>query len=121
MREQRWEPLPPGSLFAKIQLFFKKGVPSSPVFIKLHLDSRNASHQAEIWETLEPHNSRGHDLKIQSLMGYGGSITRDRSLGEALKNLPELKRIEVALMRKQEDTLFYALEDHPLSIHLEHP
>jgi hypothetical protein len=117
--EQRWEPLPPGSLFAKIQLFFEEGIPSPPVFIKLYQNSRNASHQAEIWETLEPHNGRGHDLKVQSLMGYGGPITRDRSLGKALNNLPQLKRVEITLMHKQEDTSFYALEDHPLSIHFE--
>lgn len=121
VREQRWESLPPGSLFAKIQLFFEEGIPSPPGFIKLYQDSRNASYQAEIWETLEPHNSRGHDLKVQSLMGYGGPITRDRSLGNALNNLPQLKRVKVTLMCKREDTSFHALEAHPLSIPLGRP
>jgi hypothetical protein len=118
--EQRFPLLSPDGLFAKIQLFFEKGFPSPARVIKLHPDSRKASHQVEIWETLEPHNSRGHDIKVQSLMGYGGSITRDRSLGEALNNLPQLKRVEVTLMRKQKDALFDALDDHPLSIYLKH-
>jgi mannose-6-phosphate isomerase-like protein (cupin superfamily) len=70
--------------------------PAAEAQVKLHLCRWTDAFQVELWETLEAPGNTRHDFTVLDQMGRGAPITRVAAFGPALRDLPALRRVEVA-------------------------
>ncbi|WP_392476808.1 cupin domain-containing protein [Nostoc sp. C110] len=94
-----------GELMAYINLL-PENLPPVGATIKLRHCPWIDAYQVEIWETLEPPLNTDHDVKVLDMMGNQGSITRISAFNPALKNIKQLKRIELAFRENDRDLPF---------------
>lgn len=64
------------------------------------------AYQVEVWETLEPPPGKTHDYSVLDLMGRDNSITRVKPFGPALRNIRQLRQLEVAFRENDRDLPF---------------
>lgn len=74
--------------------------------VKMVYDPWIDAYQAEIWETLEPPGNSTHDVKVLDMMGRDGQISRLRQFNPALKDLDNLKDLEIAFRENDVDLPF---------------
>ena len=80
--------------------------------IKLHFCPWIRAYQAEIWGTLEPPAGMSHDIKVLSLMGRDGSITRLRNFDPALTDIDSIRQVITAIREDDIDEPFgYQIND----------
>jgi mannose-6-phosphate isomerase-like protein (cupin superfamily) len=80
--------------------------------IKLHFCPWIRAFQAEIWGTLEPPAGMSHDIKVLSLMGRDGSITRLRNFDPALADIDSIRQVITAIRENDIDEPFgYQIND----------
>jgi mannose-6-phosphate isomerase-like protein (cupin superfamily) len=80
--------------------------------IKLHFCPWIRAFQAEIWGTLEPPAGMSHDIKVLSLMGRDGSITRLRNFDPALTDIDSIRQVVTAIRENDIDEPFgYQIND----------
>ena len=80
--------------------------------IKLHFCPWIRAFQAEIWGTLEPPPRMSHDIKVLSLMGRDGSITRLRNFDPALTDIDSIRQVITAIRESDVDEPFgYQIND----------
>jgi mannose-6-phosphate isomerase-like protein (cupin superfamily) len=80
--------------------------------IKLHFCPWIRAYQAEIWGTLEPPAGMSHDIKVLSLMGRDGSITRLRNFDPALTDIDSIRQVITAIRENDIDEPFgYQIND----------
>jgi mannose-6-phosphate isomerase-like protein (cupin superfamily) len=80
--------------------------------IKLHFCPWIRAYQAEIWGTLEPPAGMSHDIKVLSLMGRDGSITRLRNFDPALTDIDSIRQVVTAIRENDIDEPFgYQIND----------
>ncbi len=60
----------------------------------------------EIWETLEAPPNMKHDFSVLDMMGRHGSITRVKAFNPAIKELKQLKRLELSYRENDRDLPF---------------
>jgi mannose-6-phosphate isomerase-like protein (cupin superfamily) len=80
--------------------------------IRLHFCPWIRAFQAEIWGTLEPPAGISHDIKVLSLMGREGSITRLRNFDPALADIDSIRQVITAIRENDVDEPFgYQIND----------
>jgi mannose-6-phosphate isomerase-like protein (cupin superfamily) len=80
--------------------------------IKLHFCPWIRAFQAEIWGTLEPPAGMSHDIKVLSLMGREGSITRLKNFDPALADIDSIRQVITAIRESEVDEPFgYKIND----------
>jgi mannose-6-phosphate isomerase-like protein (cupin superfamily) len=80
--------------------------------IKLHFCPWIRAFQAEIWGTLEPPAGMSHDIKVLSLMGREGSITRLKNFDPALADIDSIRQVITAIRESDVDEPFgYKIND----------
>ncbi len=73
---------------------------------KLCFDRWVSAYQVEIWETLEPPPGKKHDFAVLDLMGRDGSIIKVRQFAEALREVKNIRRLEIAFRENDRDLPF---------------
>jgi mannose-6-phosphate isomerase-like protein (cupin superfamily) len=94
-----------GELLSYINLL-PEDLPPTAATIKLTYCPWIDAYQVEIWESLETPDNTSHDVKVLDMMGYQGSITRIPAFNAALKNIKQLKRLELAFRENDRDLPF---------------
>jgi mannose-6-phosphate isomerase-like protein (cupin superfamily) len=80
--------------------------------VKLHFDPWIRAFEVEIWGTLEPPPGMTHDIKVLSLMGRYGQITRLKTFDPALADIDSIKQVVTALRENDIDEPFgYVIQD----------
>jgi mannose-6-phosphate isomerase-like protein (cupin superfamily) len=99
-----------GELLAFIRLLPENAQQQAEAQVKMHFCPWIDAYQVEIWETLEaPPNSR-HDFQVLDMMGRHNSITRVKEFNPALREIKQLKRLELAFRENDRDLPFgYAI------------
>jgi mannose-6-phosphate isomerase-like protein (cupin superfamily) len=106
------------SRFLRDELYaFVRLLPDNPQnqaegLVKLHYCPWIDAYQVELWETLEAPANGSHDFQALDLMGKDGSITRMREFNPALRELKQLRRMELAFRENDRDLPFgYLIAD----------
>lgn len=106
------------SRFLRDELYaFLRLLPDNPQkqaegLVKLHYCPWIDAYQVELWETLEAPANGSHDFQVLDLMGKDGSITRMREFNPALRELKQLRRMELAFRENDRDLPFgYLIAD----------
>jgi len=106
------------SRFLRDELYaFLRLLPDNPQkqaegLVKLHYCPWIDAYQVELWETLEAPANGSHDFQALDLMGKDGSITRMREFKPALRELKQLRRMELAFRENDRDLPFgYLIAD----------
>ncbi|MGB0384685.1 MAG: cupin domain-containing protein [Ardenticatenaceae bacterium] len=77
--------------------------PPAAGLVKMHFCRRVDAYQVEIWQTLEaPANSR-HEYSVLDMMGRNGAITRVKGFSPILRDLDNLKKLELAFRENDVD------------------
>src|SRR5262249_20869539 len=76
---------------------------NAQAMVRLHYDNWIAAYQAEIWDTLEPPATKRHDIKVASMMGREGSITRVRAFDAALSDPDGIQQVELSFRESDID------------------
>jgi mannose-6-phosphate isomerase-like protein (cupin superfamily) len=95
-----------GELFAFIRLLPENAQHQAEAQVKMHFCPWIDAYQVEIWETLEAPGHASHDFQVLDLMGKNASITRVRNFNAALRELKQLKRLELAFRENDRDLPF---------------
>lgn len=64
--------------------------------VKLHACNWTDTWQAELWETLEAPGNGHHDFKVLDQMGFQGPISRVPAFLPALRDMKQLRQVELA-------------------------
>src|SRR5215475_2961444 len=84
------------SVLANVGLQHRDATKNAQAMVRLHYDNWIAAYQAEIWDTLEPPATKRHDIKVASMMGREGSITRVRAFDAALSDPDGIQQVELS-------------------------
>jgi mannose-6-phosphate isomerase-like protein (cupin superfamily) len=80
--------------------------------VKLSYCNWIRAYQVEIWQTLEPLPGTGHDVKVLSMLGKTGQITRIKAFNAALDDIRALKTVDIAFRENDVDQPFgYQIND----------
>ncbi|HYE72431.1 MAG TPA: cupin domain-containing protein, partial [Blastocatellia bacterium] len=80
--------------------------------VKMHYCPWIDAYQVEMWETLEAPPNTNHDFQVLEMMGKHGSITRVKQFNPALRELKQLRRMELAFRENDRDLPFgYLIAD----------
>lgn len=81
-------------------------LPPQEAQLKLCYDRWVDAYQVEIWETLEAPLGKKHDFMVLDLMGRNGSIVKVKQFGDALRDVKNIKQLEVAFRENDTDLPF---------------
>jgi mannose-6-phosphate isomerase-like protein (cupin superfamily) len=80
--------------------------------VKLHYDPWIRAFEVEIWGALEPPPGMTHDIKVLSLMGRYGEITRLKNFDPAIADIDSIKQVVTALRENDiDEPIGYAIQD----------
>lgn len=80
--------------------------------MKLHFCQWTDAYQVEFWETLEPISGSQHDYRVLAMMGRHGDITCIPGFVPPLREIKQLKRVEIAFRENDIDVPFgFAVTD----------
>jgi len=82
------------SVLANVGLQHRDAGKNARAMVRMHYDNWIDAYQVEIWDTLEPPPTKHHDLKVASMMGREGSITRVRGFDAALGDPDGIQQAE---------------------------
>jgi mannose-6-phosphate isomerase-like protein (cupin superfamily) len=99
-------------VIAWIKLLPNKPELTAEATVKLNYCNWTRAYQAEIWQTLEPLPGTQHDIKVLSMMGKDGQITRVKAFNPALEDIKGIKTVDVAFRENDVDTpIGYRIND----------
>lgn len=93
-------------LFMFLKLLPDEAENNAEALVKMHYCPWIDAYQVEIWETLEAPANSHHDFQVLDMMGKNGSITRIRTFNPALRDLSNLRRMELAFRENDRDLPF---------------
>lgn len=95
-----------GELFAFLRLLPENPQNAAEAQVQMHYCPWIDAYQVEIWETLEAPPKSSHDFQVLDMMGKRGSITRVKEFASALRELKQLRRMELAFRENDRDLPF---------------
>ncbi len=81
-------------------------LPPQEAQVRLCYDRWVGAYQVEIWETLEAPAGKKHDFAVLDMMGRDGSIVKVRQFADALRDVKNIRRLEIAFRENDRDLPF---------------
>jgi oxalate decarboxylase/phosphoglucose isomerase-like protein (cupin superfamily) len=91
------------NVLANVGLQHRDAGKNAQAMVRLHYDNWIDAYQVEIWDTLEAPATKHHDIKVASMMGREGSITRVRAFDAALADPDGIQRVELSFRESDID------------------